>query len=81
MIICVKVDDSLIRGNCRKIQYVRTPVGVKQNTIKLVFFAFFASTLSTQLYGIRAFKDFVLTQIQDNMSEWNDMSTYGLLFQ
>jgi hypothetical protein len=54
----------------------------KYHTVEQIgIFCFFASTLSTQLYGIRAFEDFVLTQIQDNMSEWNDMSTYGLLFQ
>ena len=41
----------------------------KQKTIKLVFVA---SPLSTQ---------HLLTRNQNNMSEWNDMSTCGLLFQ
>ena len=47
---------------------------VKPNNKKL---ASVASPLSRQHYGVRA----KLARNQNNVSEWSDMSTCGLLFQ
>ena len=54
---------------------IRNPVGSNQRICTLIFVA---SLLSTQHYGERA--DWSARN-QNNVSEWSDMSTCGLLFQ